>query len=67
MARARRRSSVRHVHYQRIPLIPRAPKVFDEKGRNILRYRLRPDGRVAASWLDKDGHGRLDTVLRRVN
>ncbi|MGA1857376.1 alpha/beta hydrolase [Azospirillum sp. 11R-A] len=41
--------------------------VFDEKGRNILRYRLRPDGRVAASWLDKDGHGRLDTVLRRVN
>ncbi|CAO3355664.1 hypothetical protein [Azospirillum melinis] len=41
--------------------------VFDEKGRNVLRYRLRPDGRVAASWLDKDGHGRLDTVLRRVN
>jgi len=41
--------------------------VFDERGRNILRYRLRPDGRVAASWLDKDGHGRLDTVLRRVN
>ena len=41
--------------------------VFDEKGRNILRYRLRPDGRIAASWLDKDGHGRLDTVLRRVN
>lgn len=41
--------------------------VFDEKGRNLLRYRLRPDGRVAATWLDKDGRGRLDTVLRRVN
>ncbi|MBP2302588.1 alpha/beta hydrolase [Azospirillum picis] len=41
--------------------------VFDERGRNVLRYRLRPDGRVAASWLDRDGHGRLDTVLRRVN
>ncbi|WP_247872105.1 alpha/beta hydrolase [Azospirillum sp. TSO35-2] len=41
--------------------------VFDEKGRNLLRYRLRPDGRIAATWLDKDGHGRLDTVLRRVN
>ncbi len=41
--------------------------VFDEKGRNMLRYRLRPDGRVSATWLDKDGHGRLDTLLRRVN
>lgn len=40
--------------------------VFDEKGRNILRYRLRPDGRVAATWLDKAGKGRLETVLRKV-
>ncbi|MCG5239041.1 alpha/beta hydrolase [Azospirillum doebereinerae] len=40
--------------------------VFDEKGRNVLRYRLRPDGRVAATWLDKAGKGRLETVLRKV-
>lgn len=40
--------------------------VFDEKGRNILRYRLRPDGRIAATWLDKTGKGRLETVLRKV-
>ena len=41
--------------------------VFDEPGRNLLRYRLRPDGRLAATWQDRDGPGRLDTVLRRVN
>ncbi|WP_085556200.1 alpha/beta hydrolase [Azospirillum agricola] len=41
--------------------------IFDEKGRNILRYRLRPDGRIAATWLDKAGKGRLETVLRKVN
>ncbi len=41
--------------------------VFDERGRNILRYRLRPDSRIAATWLDKAGKGRLETVLRRVN
>ncbi|AWK85590.1 alpha/beta hydrolase [Azospirillum thermophilum] len=41
--------------------------VFDENGRNVLRYRLRPDGRMTATWLDKGGKGRLDTVLRLVN
>ncbi|HYH39424.1 MAG TPA: alpha/beta hydrolase [Azospirillum sp.] len=41
--------------------------VFDEKGRNVLRYYLRPDGKLAATWLDKAGKGRLDTVLRRVD
>jgi len=41
--------------------------VFDEKGRNILRYYLRLDGKLAATWLDKSGKGRLETVLRRVD
>jgi len=41
--------------------------VFDEKGRNVLRYYLRPDGKLAATWMDKSGKGRLDTVLRRVD
>lgn len=41
--------------------------IFDESGRNVLRYRLRPDGRLAGSWLDKNGKGRLDTVLQRVD
>lgn len=40
--------------------------VFEERGRNTLRYRLRPDGRVAATWLDKSGKGRLETVLRKM-
>jgi len=40
--------------------------VFDEKGRNVLRYRLRADGKLAAAWIDKAGKGRLDTVLRKV-
>ena len=41
--------------------------IFDETGRNVLRYRLRPDGKLAGSWLDKNGKGRLDTVLQRVD
>jgi len=41
--------------------------VFDEKGRNTLRYHLRGDGRLAATWLEKSGKGRLETVLRKVN
>ncbi|WP_029010472.1 alpha/beta hydrolase [Azospirillum halopraeferens] len=41
--------------------------VFDEPGRNVLRYRLRHDGRLAATWEDRNGPSRLDTVLRRVN
>lgn len=40
--------------------------VFEERGRNTLRYRLRPDGRIAATWIDKSGKGRLETVLRRM-
>lgn len=41
--------------------------VFDEKGRNTLRYNLRSDGRMAAIWLERSGKGRLETVLRKVN
>ncbi len=41
--------------------------VFDENGRNILRYRLRPDGKLTATWLDKAGKNRLETVLHRVD
>lgn len=41
--------------------------VFDEKGRNVLRYHVRPDGRLAATWLERSGKGRLETTLRRVN
>lgn len=41
--------------------------VFDEKGRNVLRYNVRPDGRLSATWLERSGKGRLETTLRRVN
>lgn len=41
--------------------------IFDEPGRNVLRYRLRSDGRMGATWMERTGSGRLETVLRRVN
>ena len=41
--------------------------VFDEKGRNVLRYKIRTDGRLSATWQDRSGKGRLETTLRRVN
>lgn len=41
--------------------------IFDEKGRNVLRYNIRPDGRLSATWLERAGKGRLETTLRRVN
>lgn len=41
--------------------------IFDEKGRNTLRYHLRPDGKLSATWMEKSGKGRLETVLRRVD
>ena len=41
--------------------------VFDEKGRNVLRYKVRTDGRLSATWQDRSGKGRLETTLRRVN
>ena len=41
--------------------------VFDEKGRNVLRYSIRTDGRLSAAWLDRSGKGRLETTLRRMD
>jgi dienelactone hydrolase len=41
--------------------------VFKEKGRNTLKYRLRPDGRLDASWVSADGKLSMDTILRRIN
>ncbi len=54
-------------HVRRKGRVTEDELVFDEKGRNVLRYYLRPDGKLAATWLDKTGKGRLDTVLRRVD
>lgn len=41
--------------------------VFKEKGRNTLVYKLRPDGRLNASWISADGDNRLDTVIQRID
>jgi dienelactone hydrolase len=41
--------------------------VFDEKGLNILRYRLRPDGRLQDSWQSFDGKASLEATLRRTD
>lgn len=41
--------------------------VFREHGRNTLKYRLRVDGRLAATWLGLDGGGMLEATLRRVD
>jgi len=54
-------------HVRRKGRVEEDEMVFDEKGRNVLRYHLRPDGKLSATWLDKSGKGRLDTVLRRVD
>jgi hypothetical protein len=41
--------------------------VFDEPGSNVLRYRMRPDGRLAGSWTSMDGTSRLDILMQRIN
>jgi pimeloyl-ACP methyl ester carboxylesterase len=41
--------------------------VFREKGRNTLRYRLRADGQLAATWQSLDGHSSMETTLRRID
>jgi pimeloyl-ACP methyl ester carboxylesterase len=41
--------------------------VFKEKGRNTLRYRLRADGKLDATWISTDGKLSMDTILRRVD
>ena len=39
--------------------------VFSETGRPPIRCRLRPDGRLQASWQSLDGKETLETTLRR--
>jgi dienelactone hydrolase len=41
--------------------------LFREKGRNTLRYRLRGDGQLAATWQSLDGRSTMDTTLRRID
>jgi pimeloyl-ACP methyl ester carboxylesterase len=41
--------------------------VFNEKGLNILRYRLRSDGRLQDSWQSLDGKSSLEATLRRTD
>jgi hypothetical protein len=41
--------------------------VFREKGRNTLKYRLRADGRLAATWIGLDGGSTLEATLRRLD
>ncbi|MBX6370466.1 MAG: alpha/beta hydrolase [Rhodospirillales bacterium] len=41
--------------------------VFREPGRNTLKYRLRPDGRLAATWLAADGGASLEATLSRID
>jgi dienelactone hydrolase len=44
-----------------------AQMIFREKGRNTLKYRLRQDGRLAATWLGLDGGSMLEATLRRID
>jgi dienelactone hydrolase len=41
--------------------------MFREEGRNTLKYRLRNDGRLAATWIGIDGGGMLDATLHRID
>jgi dienelactone hydrolase len=41
--------------------------VFRERGRNTLRYRLRPDGSLSATWISVDGTASLEATLRRID
>lgn len=41
--------------------------VFDEPGKNVLRYRMRRDGRLAGSWSTADGASRLDILMHKVD
>lgn len=54
--------------YRRIGHIEGKELVFDETfRRSILRYELRPDGKLEAGWSSKDVTSRLDTVMLRIN
>ncbi|HZS85051.1 MAG TPA: alpha/beta hydrolase [Stellaceae bacterium] len=41
--------------------------VFEGKGLNTLRYKLRPDGKLQAWWVAEDGKSSLETTLRRTD
>ncbi|MBV8651802.1 MAG: alpha/beta hydrolase [Alphaproteobacteria bacterium] len=41
--------------------------VFNEKGLNVLRYHLLPDGRLQDSWRSLDGKASLEATLRRTD
>jgi dienelactone hydrolase len=41
--------------------------LFREQGRNTLKYRLRPDGRLTATWISLDGVSTLEATLRRID
>ena len=49
---------------QRIGRLDGDELVFDEPGRNVLRFRPRQDGRLAGTWSDIRDAARLQTVLR---
>jgi hypothetical protein len=41
--------------------------VFDEPGKNALRFRPRPDRGLAATWIAQNGNGTLSAVLWRID
>ncbi|WP_207479220.1 alpha/beta hydrolase [Arenibaculum pallidiluteum] len=51
---------------QRIGRLDGEELVFDEPGRNVLRFRPRHDGRLAGTWTDARDGGRLQVVLRPI-
>lgn len=40
--------------------------VFEEEGRNTLRYQIRSDSKLSATWIGRNGSGRLEAVMRRL-
>lgn len=41
--------------------------VFDEPGKNRLRFRLRDAGGLAVTWISRDGESKMTADLRRIN
>jgi hypothetical protein len=41
--------------------------VFKGDAGSALKYRLRPDGHLAATWISPDGRATLETILRRID
>ncbi|MBV9859586.1 MAG: alpha/beta hydrolase [Alphaproteobacteria bacterium] len=40
--------------------------VFEEKGRSTLKFEVRPDGGLSATWTAADGKGSMSARLRRI-